>query len=195
MVTGRRVADLCTGSGVLAIEAARLGALSVTAFDVSRRAAACAREDAAAAGLTVDVRCESFESAITRGPFDLVVCNPPYVPRPANAEDAPVPTHVGPALAYDAGPDGRLVLDPLCAIAADLLGSEGTMLLVQSELSGVDESLRALRGTGLKAAVVARRWIPFGPVLSARARWLEAAGVLVPGRRTEQLVVIRADVP
>lgn len=195
LATGNRVADLCTGSGVVAIEAARLGARSVTAFDLSPRAVATARANASAAGLDVEVRHESFESAAARGPFDLVVCNPPYVPRPADAAIAPVPVHVGPALAYDAGPDGRLVLDPLCSIASDLLGSEGTMLLVQSELSGVDASLHALRGTGLKAAVIARRWIPFGPVLSARARWLESSRRLVPGRRTEQLVVIRADVP
>lgn len=195
LVPGRRVADLCTGSGVLAVEAARLGAGSVTAFDLSHDAIACARANAEAAGVPVDVRRESFASAADHGPFDLVVCNPPYVPCPADPAIAPVPPHVGPALAYDAGPDGRLVLDPLCAAAPDLLGDEGTLLLIQSELCGIDHSLRLLRATGLKASVIARQWIPFGPVLMARATWLENRGRLTRGRRTEQLVVIRADVP
>ena len=195
LVPGSRVADLCTGSGVLAVEAARLGADSVTAFDLSADAVACAHANAIAADVIVDVRQESFESAARRGPFDLVVCNPPYVPCPEDDSVAPVPADVGPALAYDAGPDGRLVLDPLCAAAPDLLGAEGTMLLVHSELCDVDTSLTSLRSCGLKAAVIARQWIPFGPVLTARAPWLESTGRLPVGRRTEQLVVIRVDVP
>ena len=195
LVPGRRVADLCTGSGILAVEAARLGAGSVTAFDLSGSAVDTARSNAYAAGVAVDVRQESFASAARYGPFDLVVCNPPYVPCPEDAAVAPVPAHVGPALAYDAGPDGRLVLDPLCAAAPDLLGEQGTLLMLQSELCGVDDSLRALRSTGLKASVIARQWIPFGPVLTARAAWLESTGRLPKGRRTEQLIVIRVDVP
>jgi release factor glutamine methyltransferase len=38
-------------------------------------------------------------------------------------------------------------------------------------------------------------WIPFGPVMSARANWLEEIGRLPRGRREEELVVIRADKP
>jgi release factor glutamine methyltransferase len=47
----------------------------------------------------------------------------------------------------------------------------------------------------LKASVIARQWIPFGPVLTARAGWLERIGLLERGRRIEELVAIRADVP
>jgi release factor glutamine methyltransferase len=195
LVPGRRVADLCTGSGILAVEAARLGAASVTAFDLSRDAVRCARAYASDVGAAVDVRRASFTAAARYGPFDVVVCNPPYVPCPEDPAVAPVPPSVGPALAYDAGPDGRLVLGPLCAAAPDLLGGEGTMLLVQSELCGVDASLHSLRAAGLKASVIARQWIPFGPVLTARAPWLESTGRLPRGRRVEQLIVIRVDVP
>ena len=46
---------------------------------------------------------------------------------------------------------------------------------------------------GLDAEILAWQWIPFGPVLSARAQWLEDTGRLEPGRREEELVVIRAD--
>ena len=35
--------------------------------------------------------------------------------------------------------------------------------------------------------------IPFGPVLNARAGWMESVGMLPVGRREEELVVIRAD--
>jgi release factor glutamine methyltransferase len=87
------------------------------------------------------------------------------------------------------------VLDPLCAKAPDLLGSDGTLLLVHSEFSDVDATLALLRHAGLKAAVIARQRVPFGPVLTARASWLEDVGRLEPGRREEELLVVRADVP
>ena len=101
----------------------------------------------------------------------------------------------GPAWAWNAGPDGRMVLDPLCSSASGLLADGGSMLLVQSALAGVEHSLDALRSTGLNARVIASQWIPFGPVLSARAGWLEVTGQVESGCRTEQLVVIRADKP
>lgn len=195
LARGGRVADLCTGSGVLAIAAARLGAASVMGFDLSPSAVTAARENAAAAGYDVDVRQASFAEAVAHGPFDVVTCNPPYVPEPDADSTTPVPLHAGPPMSYNAGSDGRLVLEPLCAVAADLLSEDGTMLIVHSELAGVDASLTALRGAGLKAAVIARQWIPFGPVLTARAEWLEETGRITLGRRIEQLVVIRADVP
>lgn len=193
LVPGSRVADLCTGSGVVAINAARLGAASVTAFDVSDAAVDCSRSNARTAGVEVDVQLGNCLGATELGPFDLVVCNPPYVPEPPL--DPSVPAEVGPECAFNAGVDGRMVLDPLCAQAPALLGDSGSLLLVHSEFSGVDESLATLRAGGLKASVVARRWIPFGPVFNARASWLEDTGRLQPGRRTEELVVIRADVP
>lgn len=67
------------------------------------------------------------------------------------------------------------------------------MLFVQSEFSGVEQSIMILRSSGLAAEVVARQRIPFVPVLAARAGWLQSSGSLPSGRRDEQLVVIRAD--
>jgi release factor glutamine methyltransferase len=52
-----------------------------------------------------------------------------------------------------------------------------------------------LRATGMEAEIIASRWIPFGPVLSAQAKWLENIGRLRTGCRKEKLVVIRADKP
>ena len=195
LIPGRHVADLCTGSGVVAIQAALLGAASVTAFDVAEAAVQCARANALAAGADVEVRLETCFSAIESGPFDLVVSNPPYVPEPPDSDGKDIPEQAGPARAFNAGVDGRLILDPMCASAPQLLGADGTMLIVHSEFSDVDASLALLRTGGLKASVVARRWVPFGPVLTARAQWLEDTGLSLPGRRTEELVVIRADVP
>lgn len=193
LARGRRVADLCTGSGVVAIAAADQGASAVTAFDISPRAAHFARQQVSTACVDVSVHLGSWARAAEFGPYDLVVCNPPYVPHDPSVDDADLPPHIGPARAWDAGYHGRLVLDPLCASMRDLLADGGTMLLVQSEFAGPRQTLATLASGGLDAEIVAWQWIPFGPVLSARAQWLEDTGRLDAGRREEELVVIRAD--
>jgi release factor glutamine methyltransferase len=75
------------------------------------------------------------------------------------------------------------------------LADGGSLLLVHSALAGVEQTLRCLRATGLEADVVASQMIPFGPVLTARAQWLEETGRIGRGCRREQIVVIRADKP
>ena len=195
LARGRRVADLCTGSGVVAIAACEQGAVEVTAFDICSRAVHCARTNAATAGVDVAVHLGSWARGMEFGPYDLIVCNPPYVPHDPSIEGMQLPSHIGPARAWDAGYDGRLVLDPLCATANELLADGGTMLFVQSEFAGPRQTLARLAGSGLDAEVIAWQWIPFGPVLSSRAQWLEETGRLEPGRREEELLVIRADKP
>jgi len=167
----------------------------VVAFDICPRAVSCSRGNAVGAGVDVDVREGSWSSALDYAPFDLIVCNPPYVPTPPAGDGNVIPLTAGPSRAWDAGVDGRLVLDPLCESAAGLLDAGGSLLLVHSALSGVDKSLASLRSTGLKAEVIAAQKIPFGPVLSARVGWLEVTGQIKRGCRTEELVVIRADKP
>jgi release factor glutamine methyltransferase len=189
---GRSVADLCSGSGVVALAAAAEGAASVAAFELSAPAVACARANVAASGFDVRVHRGSWSRALEFGPFDVVTCNPPYVPHAPDAEDVPT---AGPAHAWNAGRDGRAVLDPLCACAPDLLTGGGTMLVVQSEFAGIARTVEALRTSGLKAEVIVEQWIPFGPVLTKRARWLEHTGLLEPGRREERIAVVRADRP
>jgi release factor glutamine methyltransferase len=195
LALGSRVADLCTGSGVVAIAAGEYGATEVTAFDICPRAVNYARASAAAAGAEVAVHLGSWARGVEFGPYDLVVCNPPYVPHDSSIEGMQLPSHMGPARAWDAGHDGRLVLDPLSTAMTDLLADGGTLLLVQSEFAGPRQTLAQLASSGLDAEVIARQWIPFGPVLSSRAQWLEETGRIEPGRREEELLVIRADKP
>ncbi|WP_420706749.1 methyltransferase [Streptomyces sp. NRRL S-1824] len=77
---GMDVLDLCTGSGVLALQAARLGA-QVTAVDISRRAVISARLNASLAGLPVSVRRGDLFSVLPERRFDVLVSNPSR-PRP-----------------------------------------------------------------------------------------------------------------
>ncbi|WP_100482204.1 HemK2/MTQ2 family protein methyltransferase [Mycobacteroides abscessus] len=188
---GLRVADLCTGSGYLALAAAKEGAAAVTALDMCPLAVECAQSNAQRVGADITALQGDWLRAKEFGPFDLVLANPPYVPgdRRVLLGDA-VPASVGTTLAFHAGVSGRLVLDPLCTHAHELLDPHGVLLLVQSEFADVSQTVYALAATGLTAEVIAEQHVPFGPVMSARAPWLERMGRLGKGRRTERLVVI-----
>ncbi|WP_053733270.1 HemK2/MTQ2 family protein methyltransferase [Nocardia sp. NRRL S-836] len=187
--TGARVLDIGTGTGALALAALRAGAAEVTGVDVSRRAVWTARLNAALHRLPLRVRLGNALEVVADERFDLVLANPPYVPA-ANPCVAS-----GPARAWDAGLDGRQLLNPLCARMFDLLTPGGVLLMVHSALCGVDTTLRQLRDNGMKAAVVQRRSIPFGPVMRGRIDFLERHGLIEPGQRHEELVVIRGDRP
>jgi release factor glutamine methyltransferase len=182
-VRGSRVADLCAGSGVVALAAAAYGAASVTAFEMSAPAVDFARANAAAAGLDVRVHHGSWSRAEEFRPYDVVACNPPYLPFDEHAADCGTPVDAGPDAAWNAGPDGRALLDPLCDRAPTLLSDGGTILIVQSEFADIDRTVTALRSAGLTTEIVAERCIPFGLVLTARAGWLERIGLLEAGRR------------
>lgn len=182
---GDEVLDIGTGTGAVALAAAGTGA-HVTAIDVSRRALATAWINGALNGRRIHVRHGDLLEPVHGRRFDLIASNPPYVPAAGDT----LPTR-GPARAWDAGPDGRALIDRICLDAPPVLAPGGVLLLVQSSLSGVEASCRALARAGLRTEVVARQRLPFGPVMSARADWFEKQGLVAPGVRHEELAVIR----
>ncbi|MGW0658408.1 HemK2/MTQ2 family protein methyltransferase [Streptodolium elevatio] len=184
------VLDVGTGTGAvaLAIADASENRCRVTALDIARSAVWTARANSLRSRSRLRVRRSDLLSAVAGQQFDVVLANPPYVPSP----HAQVPRH-GPARCWDAGTDGRLVLDRLCLGLPRVLRPGGAALVVHSALCGVDTTVRMLTAAGLRARVVARREEPFGPVLTERAPYLEAVGLVEPGCREEELVVIRAD--
>lgn len=192
-LTGRRVLDLCTGSGVVAMAAAGLGAANVSGLDICPRAVHYARTRASVAGVRIDIRLGSWTQALECAPFDVIVCTPPSVATRPEDRGGPAATWSAASTPWNGGPDGRLLLDPLCQVAAQMLCAGGTLLLVQSEFADIERSLAQLRTSGLSAEVVLSQSIPFRPALSEQAPWLEETGRLTVGRREETLTVIRAD--
>jgi release factor glutamine methyltransferase len=177
---GARVLDLCSGSGALAIRAALGGPRVVTAVDVSRRAVLTIRLNAALNRVRVRALRGDLFAAVTGERFDAIVSNPPYVPAPTDA----LPT-TGLARAWDAGRDGRALLDRICAGAARHLNPGGVVLLVHSSLLGYEPTAAALAGLDVDLAASERG--PLGPLMRAR----RAAG-LIPPVDHEEVLVVRA---
>jgi release factor glutamine methyltransferase len=186
-LVGRRVLDLGTGSGALALAAVRAGARSVTAVDLSLRAVLTARLNSHLHRAPVRVRRGDLFTPLSGQEFDVVLANPPYVP----ADSDRLPRH-RPGRSWDGGRDGRAVIDRICDEVATVLAPGGRLLMVQSVLAGERQTLERLDSLGFASAVVARAEEPFGPVMRARAEMLRARGLLRPGQDREELVVVDA---
>jgi release factor glutamine methyltransferase len=181
------VLDLCTGTGILGLTAARLGA-QATAVDLSRRAVLNARLNARLGGLALEVlRGDLFEPVRGRR-FDLIVSNPPYIPA------LPGRTPRGRARAWDAGPDGRQFLDRICDRAAEHLRPGGRVLLVHSSLARPEETERRLAAHGFEPAVVAEHDGALGPVARERLGYLHMIGV-ADRTLSERMVVVEGRRP
>lgn len=180
------VMDIGTGTGALALHAARRGA-RVTAVDISWPAVATARLNALRRRLPLRVVHGDFAARAAGRRFDVVVANPPYVPAP----ETRLPSS-GPERSWDAGPDGRGVIDRICADAPALLLPGGVLLMVHSGMCGAEETVERLSGAGLAAEVTTRAAVRWGPVLRSRRAWLEGRGLAAEAEEWEELVVIRA---
>ncbi|MDY0815960.1 HemK2/MTQ2 family protein methyltransferase [Kitasatospora purpeofusca] len=184
---GTDLLDLCTGSGAIAVLAARMGA-RVCATDISWRAVLTARLNAARARQRIQVLHGDLSVPGHGRTFDTVVANPPYMPA-----RAALPPRTGRARAWDAGHDGRYLVDRICVRAPSLLKPHGVLLMVHSGLCGTDATLRRLTSAGLSCSVTERIHVPFGPVLTARLPWLRAQGLIGADEDREELVVVRAE--
>jgi release factor glutamine methyltransferase len=184
-----RVLDVCAGSGALAVAAALAGAREVTAVDISWRAVLTIRLNARRNGVRVEALGGDLFAPVRGRRFDVIVSNPPYLP----SRRARLPAR-GPARAWEGGPDGRALLDRICAQAPRHLEPGGCLLVVQSSVCDPQESGRRLRAGGLASETVARRRGPLGPLLADRADLLAARGLLGEDG-DEELVVIRASRP
>lgn len=124
---GEACLEIGTGSGLLALVMARAGG-RVVATDLSPVACRLARRNARANSLAVDVvQCSLAEALEAR--FDLVACNPPYLP---TAEGQRVKGVLN--RAFDGGPEGADVAREVIAALPELLAEEGRAFLLVSDL-------------------------------------------------------------
>lgn len=136
----RRAADACTGSGCLAIQLARaFPGATVDATDLSPDALEVARLNVADHGLEGRVRLTEADGLGTlRGPFDLIVSNPPYEPESIRRM-LPDEFRKEPDMALFSGKDGLGVVRTLLAQAAERLAPRGLLAMEIGGLRGAIE--------------------------------------------------------
>lgn len=126
----RRVLDLCTGNGSLAVLAAMAWPeVQVTGADLSPDALAVARINVDRHGLQDRITLiESDGLAACPGPWDLVLCNPPYVNAQSMAA-LPAEYRAEPELALAGGADGMDFVRNLLRDLPARLSSHGVLVL------------------------------------------------------------------
>ncbi|RFF27673.1 MULTISPECIES: 50S ribosomal protein L3 N(5)-glutamine methyltransferase [unclassified Wenzhouxiangella] len=144
----RRVVDVGTGSGCLAIATAVYWPqVKVDAVDISPEAIALARRNVERHG--VSDRVEVIESdlldALAGRRYDVILANPPYVPTASMAE-LPEEYRWEPALGLEAGEDGLDLVRRLLDTAADHLEEDGVLIVEVGEAAEGLETLLLERG-------------------------------------------------
>lgn len=127
-----RALDLCCGSGCIGIAmAVNFPDWQVDLADVSAEALALARRNAEQHGVLERVRLlkgDLFDAEGLAERYELIVCNPPYVPSAAIATLPPEYAHE-PRLGLDGGPDGLDVAARVLSAAPDRLAHGGLLVL------------------------------------------------------------------
>jgi release factor glutamine methyltransferase len=153
---GERVLEIGCGSGCISEELSRNA--FVLATDISPHAVRAARE------YGIDVVRADLLSGI-RGPFDLVIFNPPYLPTfPEDRIDDWL-EH-----ALDGGPDGRAVLSGFIRSVGRVLAPGGRVLLLISSLTGLREVEFLLDEAAFEHEIVLRQRIEGEDLLVIRGK-------------------------
>ncbi len=153
-LSGKTVADVGTGSGILALAAARSGAESVIAADINPNAAASAQENAKANGLGGRVRgvCSNLLAAFAPRPiFDVILSSPPkHAGEPRDLADA----------GWHAGA-GNKNIAALFEQARERLNPGGRVYLMISSDSDLDLYGKLISQAGFKAKLALEHSIYF----------------------------------
>jgi release factor glutamine methyltransferase len=159
---GERILDLGTGCGLLGILAAKK-AERVLAVDLNPFAIRCAKENSVINGLRgkIDFVQASLLTALHHSAtFDLILFNAPYLPSEKGEETSWI------GRAWAGGANGREVVDQFIFEAPTHLKPHGRVLLMQSTLTGVEETICKFIEQGLKAHVKAEHKLPFFETLT-----------------------------
>ena len=129
-VDGKRVLDVCTGSGCIAIAIAKLGKpFIVHGVDISEEALAVARQNATELNASVELFAGDLMTRMD-GQYDVIVSNPPYIPPSVIEGLMPEVRLHEPMLALDGGQDGLEFYRRIAGQAVTRLAPNGRLFLV-----------------------------------------------------------------
>ncbi len=155
-----RILEIGTGSGIVStVLMQNMPEHEYITTDISPQAVLCAKTN----GLQV-IRADLF--AGLRGRFDLIIFNPPYLP---TVPDERIDGWLD--LAWNGGDDGRRTIDRFLQQAPAFLADGGSLLLLISSLTGIEEVCARMTSTGFTVHEAASIRCPGELLVVLHGRW------------------------
>jgi len=141
------------GSGFISIQLAKI-VRKIVATDVSPEALKTAVENSKINGVyNIDFRLGDLFTPIKKGEkFTVIIFNPPYLP---TSEDDRIKEQL--EIAWDGGWNGRVLVDRFIFSVKNFLDEFGRLYLIQSDLTGIKDTLNNLQSQGFKNKIIARK--------------------------------------
>lgn len=151
------VLDMGIGCGILAITAAKK-AKSVMAVDINPFALRCAKTNAELNNTRSNMNfllSDLFTAFHNTAKFDVILFNAPYLPTEKGEGDSWLER------AWAGGESGRQVIDRFVSEVAQHLQPRGHILLMQSTLANVDETINKFAQHRMEARIIREVAVPF----------------------------------
>lgn len=152
-----QVLDIGAGTGILGIVAAKK-AHEVVAVDINPYAVQCSKENAILNGVhgkMAFILGNLFTPFNDRAKFEVILFNAPYLPTELDEEVSLLTS------AWQAGKSGRDLIDRFIAEVSHYLNPQGRVLLMQSNLAGVEETIKQFALHNMKTDILASSKLPF----------------------------------
>ena len=147
---GESVLEIGTGSGIVAMYASRLTD-NITVTDINFDACRLAEENFKANGIeNIEILFGNLFEPVKTRKFDVILFNTPYLP---TENDEVIDDTIN--YAFDGGLNGRKVIDMFLNEVKNHLNDGGKVQMIQSSLSGNEESLEKLDQMGFVAEIKA----------------------------------------
>jgi len=159
---GAEVLDVGTGCGILGTLAAEKAA-NVVSVDLNPHAIHCAKENSTLNNLRnkmAFIQAGLLTAFNENARFDLILFNAPYLP----SDEDEAESWIG--RSWAGGINGREVIDQFISQAPPHLKANGRILMMQSTLANVEETIRKFEDCNLKASIKAERKLPFFETLT-----------------------------
>ncbi|MGB9841099.1 MAG: HemK2/MTQ2 family protein methyltransferase [Candidatus Bathyarchaeales archaeon] len=154
---GECVLDMGTGCGILGIVASKR-AHEVIAVDVNPYAVRCAKYNSKVNDVRskiATVQSDLFTWLSEKAKFDVILFNAPYLPDDGSTGDSWINR------AWAGGATGRQIIDRFISGVPKYLMQSGRVLLMQSSLANVDETVHRFADYHMRTRVLAKYDLPF----------------------------------
>ena len=147
---GQSVLEIGTGSGIVAMYASRLTD-KITVSDINFDACERARKNFEANNIeNIEILFGNMFEPVEKRKFDVILFNTPYLP---TEDDEVIDDTIN--YAFDGGLNGRKVIDLFLNEVGNHLNDGGIVQMIQSSLSGNEETLEKLDNLGFIAEIKA----------------------------------------